>query len=1052
MDINLGDNRSLIIRLAEKAHSRELPDFLAPPETLGKPRAKTPEYKECMAMDRCIRNVLSGFKDDLMYSATPMFVGYAMLSNISQEALIRAGVETVATEMTRKFIQWTYDDDYGEEDKEKAIADLEEESRKFKLKEIFNQAAVKDGYFGGCLVYIDVGELDDDEKEEPLILDEKTFKKGSFKGFKVIEPINIYPGEYNTIDPTDEHYFNPEYWYILGKKYHASRFLYFAGNEAPLLLKPAYNFFGIPQAQLALDYVAHFVANREAAQELLNKFSLTCWKTDMTQALQGRGVNDLVQRAKVFNRLKSNNGMMILDKEREDMVQINTPLSGVRDIVEMSLNLLTAVWHIPKIEYLGEGEGGLNASSKEQIRSYYDYIIGKKEKLFTEPLETVSKVLQLNKWGKINPAISFKFPAMWDMDDSEKAALNKQQADRDAIYLANGVLSQEEVRRRLSLDKNSEYTMIDVDDLPEQAEEPLNEINEQEENEEVRKAMDMAMDDRWITIGHKDGDEDGEEHKGRHILLKNGESPIDALERTTGTDIDKDGKVGKKGNNGGENRPETKPEEKSKPEEKKPEENTESAEKNPSGKGEKIKEKSVEEMTDEELEKTEEELDKKYNEYNRKKLEAIKSDKELQDLEKDLEETRSAYYKADMYTDESRNLSNKIDEIQKKIYEKNGELSRKYEKENEKEYNDITKKLSKVQNERYKREQEKEKISYEKSKELSKKLEELLSNSEKLSEKDFSKKIEELRNISEKELMSHHRNALSEKLYAADFEYKSNTVGKTLKEYSKKNDSLIKELETFDDPYQKYSEEKEQEQKEIEELRSKRDSEQDPDKKKAYHDEIIKRVLGSHIMDDRKDVNKIKYERSMAIANLLRKQNNTNSKVEAGQSTIKGIYDKLNGLLGGVIGSNIKTSDAPKVQALRGRAYYSSSQNLFKIERDADFGDVVHEYTHFLERNNPKMLANSLAFAEYRTKGENAMRMSALTGNRGYRSDEIAKKDRFFSPYCGKIYSQTNEYRTAHASEIMSMGVERLFREPAKFAKEDREYFDFVVANLRGEL
>lgn len=583
-DMNIGDSRSMIVRLSEKSHERDFVYDFQPPMTLGKPKKNSKEYKPCMAMDACIRNVLSGFKNDLMYTTTPMFVGYAMLSNVSQEALIRAGVETVASEMVRKFVQWTYDDDYGEEEKEKAIADLENQAAKYKLRETFYNASVKDGYFGGCLVYIDVGDLDDEEKEEPLILDEKTFKKGSLRGFKVIEPINIYPGEYNTTDPTDEHYFNPEYWYILGKKYHASRFLYFASNEAPLLLKPAYNFFGIPQAQLALDYVAHFVANREAAQELLNKFSLTCWKTNMGQALQGKSCKDLMERAKMLIKTKSNNGIMILDKEQEDFVQLNTPLSGVRDIVEMSLNLLTAVWHIPKIEYLGEGEGGLNASSKEQIRSYYDYIMGKKEKDYTQPLETVLKIFQLNLGKGINPALGFKFPPMWDMDDSERAALNKQQADRDAIYLANGVLSQEEVRRRLSLDRNSEYTMIDVDDVPETQEEPLKEVDEQEENEQARQAMDMAMDDRWITIGARKATETDEGRKGRHILLKEGETPVEAIERTTGTDIDKNGKVGK--TDQGEKKEQPKEEGKKEPEqksetEKKPESKSEEKKEEP---------------------------------------------------------------------------------------------------------------------------------------------------------------------------------------------------------------------------------------------------------------------------------------------------------------------------------------------------------------------------------------------------------------------------------------------------------------------------------------
>ena len=502
---NIPDARALLVKAAEFKNTKT--DYL-PPVTLGKPKGNTKNATDCMAMDSAITNVLSGFKDELAYMAMPKFIGYAMLSNISQEALIRAGVETIADEMTRKCVEFTYDDDDGNKSdkKEKLIMDMQEQAAKYRLKETFNDAFIKDGLFGGCLIYIDVGDLNDEQAMEPLIFDKKTFKKGSFRGFKVIEPINIYPGTYNTNDPTSKNYFKPEFWYILGKRYHASRFLYIASNEAPLLLKPAYNFFGIPRAQLALDYVAQFVANRESAQELLNKFSLTCWKTNMSQVLQGQSTSDLMKRAKLFNKMKHNSGVMLLDKESEDMVQINTPLGGVRDIVEMSLNLLTAVWRIPKIKYIGEGEGGLNASSKEQMRSFYDFILSQKEKIMTQPMETVLKIFQLNLGYDINDALGFKFPSMVEMDDTDLASLNKMQADRDNIYLANGVLSQEEVRQRLSMDKNSGYSMIDIDDVPEMPEEPLD--GEQAPKEEEKKTetkveekevkettKDIAMDD-----------------------------------------------------------------------------------------------------------------------------------------------------------------------------------------------------------------------------------------------------------------------------------------------------------------------------------------------------------------------------------------------------------------------------------------------------------------------------------------------------------------------------------------------------------------------------
>ena len=527
-EVDIPDNRPFIVRASEYKPAN---DF-NPPKTLGRPRGKTEEAKRVMAMDACIKNVLSGFRSELYNAGTPMFAGYGLLSSISQEALIRAGVETIADEMTRKFVKFRYDVDDSKDDHEQEISDLEEQAAKYKIKDIFNDAAQKDGYFGGCLVYIDVGDLDDEEALEPLTLDKKTFKKGMLKGFKVIEPINIYPGEYNTTDPTDKHYFNPEYWYILGRRYHASRFLYFVSNSVPVLLKPSYNFFGIARAQLALDYIAHFVENRESAQELLNKFSLTCWKTDMTQVLAGESCQDLVKRVRMFNKMKSNNGTLVVDKEKEDIMQINTPLSGVRDIVDMSLSLLTAVWRIPKIKYIGEGEGGLNASSKEQMRSFYDFILSQKEKMFTQPMETVLKILQLNMGKDINESIGFEFPSMVEMDDADIAQLNKLKADTAVQLINAGVVSQEEVRQNLSMDKHSGFSMIDVDDLPEQQEQP----NEKEVVEVEDE--DLVMDERWITVKPN-----GEEEKGRHLLLEgegeNQETPAEAMKRQWKVDITK---------------------------------------------------------------------------------------------------------------------------------------------------------------------------------------------------------------------------------------------------------------------------------------------------------------------------------------------------------------------------------------------------------------------------------------------------------------------------------------------------------------------------------
>lgn len=503
-DETLPDRRPLILRLVEKRAGIEAKNKFAPIKTLGTPRKGEKWYAEAMAMDSCFKNVLSrSLNNKISYDAYSSFIGYGMLSNLTQEALIRAGVETIADDMTRKPPELYYDDDG--DGKEDLINTINSEMARYKIKSIINDAIQKDGYFGGCLVYIDVGDLADDEAEDPLVLDKKTFKAGSFRGLKVIEPVNIAAGDYNTTNPTDKNYFKPEWYYILGKRYHASRFLYIASNDAPLLLKPAYNFFGIPQAQLALDYVANYIANRESAQELLNKFSLTGFGTDLSQALQQDGSwADIINRIKAFNKFKTNNGTFVYNKETEELMQLNTPLGGVRDIVEMSMNCLTAVWRIPKVRYIGEGDGGLNASTDGQLRSYYDYILALQEKVLMTPYEKIIRILQLNKGLEPDDKLLFKFPYLWEMDEKERAELNKTQADRDAVYLANGVISQEEVRQRLSLDRYSGYTMIDVDDVPEPQEQPLENTDKEEQDEEDRQAMDMAMDEDLTEDGVKE--------------------------------------------------------------------------------------------------------------------------------------------------------------------------------------------------------------------------------------------------------------------------------------------------------------------------------------------------------------------------------------------------------------------------------------------------------------------------------------------------------------------------------------------------------------------
>lgn len=105
---------------------------------------------------------------------------------------------------------------------------------------------------------------------------------------------------------------------------------------------------------------------------------------------------------------------------------------------------------------------------------------------------------------------------------------------------------------------------------------------------------------------------------------------------------------------------------------------------------------------------------------------------------------------------------------------------------------------------------------------------------------------------------------------------------------------------------------------------------------------------------------------------------------------------------------------------------------------------MVHEFGHILENNSPAIRQAARDFLDARTAGESAQSLRTLTGNSAYGPTEVAKPDKFWHPYVGKIYQHGS-------TEIISMGIERLSYDAVAFAQDDPEYFDFIVHTLRGE-
>jgi len=95
---------------------------------------------------------------------------------------------------------------------------------------------------------------------------------------------------------------------------------------------------------------------------------------------------------------------------------------------------------------------------------------------------------------------------------------------------------------------------------------------------------------------------------------------------------------------------------------------------------------------------------------------------------------------------------------------------------------------------------------------------------------------------------------------------------------------------------------------------------------------------------------------------------------------------------------------------------------------------------HDIESRHPQILAKTKSFLHRRaaTKLDSQGRPTKTEIAPG----EIAFDDEWVSRgnsiYTGKIYS--------NATEILTMGAERLFTEPIRFSREDPDFFDFIIS------
>lgn len=432
------------------------------------------------------------------------FQGYPYYAELLQLSEYSIPVAMLAEEMTRKWVKLTTkgdapastedDEDAAEQRAGAADAELDDEDdsdteadqveadamtaklaqitqalEDFKVRELFQTMAKYDGGFGRGQIYVGIKGQDSDEKKQlPLLIADEGVEKGGLEKLVAIEPIWTTPYSYNADDPTREDFYQPQSWYIMGRKVHRSRLLTFVSCPLPDILKPAYNFSGIGMVQLMEPYVNQWLRTRNDVSAVLHSFSTMVLLTNLQATLAESAspqaaASTLLSRATLFTNNRDNQGLMIADKNSEDVKNITTPLSGLSELQAQAQEHMAAPNQAPLIKMFGIVPSGLNATSEGEFQAWYDRVKSRQENFFGPNFKIVLELIQLHLFGSIDDSITYEWVPLDEPTVKEEAEIRKADAERDTALINAGVVDADEVREKLRSDPNSGYDHLTGD-------------------------------------------------------------------------------------------------------------------------------------------------------------------------------------------------------------------------------------------------------------------------------------------------------------------------------------------------------------------------------------------------------------------------------------------------------------------------------------------------------------------------------------------------------------------------------------------------------------
>lgn len=230
---------------------------------------------------------------------------------------------------------------------------------------------------------------------------------------------------------------------FVGQRVHWSRVLRFNGDITDEYTRISNAYWDDSVLQAVIEPIKQYDMLTSAISALVPKArqDVIYAKNAAKNAGTAAGQKEMSTRYAYAHRLASLWNVLVYDMESEKSEQRTFNFSGLDKIWEKAMKEVAGAFGYPVSVLFGDEPAGMNATGDASLRNYYDNLASERDTDLKPKHLTMLEWIVRDELGDLPAGFDLTYRPFWEPSATEKATINKTNAEADHIRIDDGVIT-----------------------------------------------------------------------------------------------------------------------------------------------------------------------------------------------------------------------------------------------------------------------------------------------------------------------------------------------------------------------------------------------------------------------------------------------------------------------------------------------------------------------------------------------------------------------------------------------------------------------------------